>query len=42
MLKLAAGGRCTVQHQTVPLDDVAGAWARAAQPDGGRVVVVPG
>ena len=41
VLRLAAEGRCTVRHQTWPLDDVAGAWQRAAQPSGGRVVVVP-
>jgi NADPH:quinone reductase-like Zn-dependent oxidoreductase len=41
VLRLAAGGRCTVQHQTVPLDDIAGAWQRASEPSGGRVVVVP-
>jgi NADPH:quinone reductase-like Zn-dependent oxidoreductase len=41
VLRLAAEGRCVVQHQTVPLDDVAAAWQRAAEPSGGRVVVVP-
>jgi len=41
VLRLAAEGRCTVEHQVVHLDDVAEAWQRAAQPTGGRVVVVP-
>ena len=41
VLQLAADGRCAVQHQTVPLDDVTSAWQRAAHPSGGRVVVVP-
>jgi NADPH:quinone reductase-like Zn-dependent oxidoreductase len=41
VLRLAADGRCTVHHQVVALDDVADAWQRAAQPTGGRVVVVP-
>lgn len=41
VLGLAADGRCTVRHQTVPLEDVARAWQRAEQPTGGRVVVVP-
>ena len=41
VLRLAAEGHCVVQHQTGPLDDIAGAWQRAAEPSGGRVVVVP-
>jgi NADPH:quinone reductase-like Zn-dependent oxidoreductase len=41
VLRLAAEGRCSVEHETVSLDDVAGAWQRAAEPSGGRVVVVP-
>jgi NADPH:quinone reductase-like Zn-dependent oxidoreductase len=41
VLGLAAEGRCAVRHQTVPLDDVAGAWQRAEEASGGRVVVVP-
>jgi NADPH:quinone reductase-like Zn-dependent oxidoreductase len=41
VLRLAVEGRLLVQHQTEPLDDVAGAWQRAAEASGGRVVVVP-
>jgi NADPH:quinone reductase-like Zn-dependent oxidoreductase len=41
VLRLAADGRCDVQLQTGPLDDVAGAWQRAAEASGGRVVVLP-
>jgi NADPH:quinone reductase-like Zn-dependent oxidoreductase len=41
VLRLAAEGRCVAQHQTLPLDDVAAAWQRAAEASGGRVVVVP-
>jgi NADPH:quinone reductase-like Zn-dependent oxidoreductase len=42
VLAAAAEGRIGVAHETVPLVDVAGAWARQASGDAGvRLVVVP-
>jgi NADPH:quinone reductase-like Zn-dependent oxidoreductase len=41
VLELAAAGRCTVEVEPFPLDDVAGAWARAGSNPQGRVVVLP-
>lgn len=42
VLAVAATGRVSVAHETVPLADVAAAWARQAAGDAGvRLVVVP-
>ncbi|MGZ4650576.1 MAG: quinone oxidoreductase family protein [Kineosporiaceae bacterium] len=41
VLELAAAGRCTVDVEEYPLEDVAAAWTRAGAAPDGRVVVVP-
>jgi NADPH:quinone reductase-like Zn-dependent oxidoreductase len=41
VLELAAGGRCDLTHETVPLAAVADAWVRAGAAPDGRLVVVP-